>query len=491
MSGDRATSDFARGGDLARGEGADRADDARPQGSADSYTLDGEASPAARRFAGAVSRGGGRLAGLTPPDAGPSDVGARGGTAPPTGGATGAAVRGRVRRLTAVGRDLARLTDRRAILGRIAAGARELLDADAACLILNDRAGAGDGTGDDAPRRVCVAARGASPRHLPPETGPVDERQYRRACDEVGGPALAVPVCDAGVIVGFVAVRKSGGAGAVEPAGDDVWLLDALADQAALALRAAADADREAAEARDAAAKVLGDGEARQRAMSRVAHDLRTPVLTFKLGCDLLDDLAPPAGAAAPAEDAAKRDDVLREMRLSADHLEMVAENLLQIGRLSTGLTDVEGGPVDLAETLEAAAAVVRLSAADRGQTLTVDAPAGLVAFADGRRVRQIVVNLLSNAAKFSPRGAPIDLTAAEDGEAVTVRVRDRGPGVPPDQADAVFQPYYRLDGAKAVAGSGLGLAIARDLARRMDGDLTVAPADGGGAEFTLTLPRG
>jgi len=107
--------------------------------------------------------------------------------------------------------------------------------------------------------------------------------------------------------------------------------------------------------------------------------------------------------------------------------------------------------------------------------------------------VRQIVVNLVSNACKFTPRGGAIDVGCVRSDRAVELRVRDTGPGIPAHKLDAIFEPFVQLDNGltRSQTGTGLGLAISRELARAMGGDLTVASSVGQGSTFTLVLPRG
>jgi signal transduction histidine kinase len=113
------------------------------------------------------------------------------------------------------------------------------------------------------------------------------------------------------------------------------------------------------------------------------------------------------------------------------------------------------------------------------------------VARVDRSRAEQVLLNLLSNAVKFTPEGGRITVSCARHGERIAVRVRDTGPGLPPDKLEAVFEPFVQLGRAlnSPHEGVGLGLAISRDLARAMGGDLTAASALGAGATFTLLLP--
>jgi signal transduction histidine kinase len=115
----------------------------------------------------------------------------------------------------------------------------------------------------------------------------------------------------------------------------------------------------------------------------------------------------------------------------------------------------------------------------------------GLHVHADAEKVRQVLVNLLANAVKFTPPGGRVWLGAEALGRTVAIRVRDTGVGIPPDRLAAVFDPFVQAHRSlsKPVEGRGLGLSISRDLARGMGGELTVDSVPGVGSTFTLTLP--
>jgi hypothetical protein len=111
------------------------------------------------------------------------------------------------------------------------------------------------------------------------------------------------------------------------------------------------------------------------------------------------------------------------------------------------------------------------------------------VATGDRRRVEQIVTNLAANALKFTPAGGHVEIEATFDGVVAIVTVRDDGAGIPLDDRDRIFERFHRMADHERVTGTGLGLPIARDLARRMDGDLGVASVPDGGSAFVLVLP--
>jgi signal transduction histidine kinase len=144
-------------------------------------------------------------------------------------------------------------------------------------------------------------------------------------------------------------------------------------------------------------------------------------------------------------------------------------------------------------EVLETCEALIAPQMQGKALELQVgDCDHGLKARADREKVQQIVLNLLSNAAKFTGPGGRVALECAMDSEhQVLVRVSDTGRGIAPDQLDRIFQPFVQLDAklTRAESGTGLGLAISKDLARGMGGDLLVESAPGRGSTFILALP--
>jgi signal transduction histidine kinase len=116
-----------------------------------------------------------------------------------------------------------------------------------------------------------------------------------------------------------------------------------------------------------------------------------------------------------------------------------------------------------------------------------------VLALADKLKAEQTLLNLVSNAVKFTPKGGEVTLACGRLGAAVTIEVRDTGPGIPAEMLDAIFDPFVQLGRTLTSTheGAGLGLAISRDLARAMGGDVTVESTPGVGSTFTLRLPAG
>jgi signal transduction histidine kinase len=158
---------------------------------------------------------------------------------------------------------------------------------------------------------------------------------------------------------------------------------------------------------------------------------------------------------------------------------------------VESGAVRYEVDEVSIAEVVAAAEALVLPQL--RGRGLALDArgvdPA-CVARADREKVQQVLLNLLSNAAKFTPRGGRVAVSSATADGRVLVRVRDTGIGIPAEKLESVFEPFVQVGRSlnNPTEGTGLGLAISRDLARGMGGDLHVESAVGEGSTFILSL---
>jgi signal transduction histidine kinase len=144
---------------------------------------------------------------------------------------------------------------------------------------------------------------------------------------------------------------------------------------------------------------------------------------------------------------------------------------------------------VELGEITRAVAAEFALAAAERRVDLEVlPGPEATWARADPAACARVVRILIDNALRYAPEGEPIEIATARAGGRVTVEVADRGPGVPDDERERIFERFHRGRSAGAQSGFGLGLAIGRELAERMNGTLVLAGSDVG-ARFRLTLP--
>jgi CheY-like chemotaxis protein/two-component sensor histidine kinase len=179
-------------------------------------------------------------------------------------------------------------------------------------------------------------------------------------------------------------------------------------------------------------------------------------------------------------------------MNRQLEHMVRLIDDLLDVSRISRGLLELKREPVDLAAVVTATVDSVRPWFDKREQVVTLDAKPGLFAHADATRVAQVVSNLLHNAAKFTPKGGSVRITAQAEDQRASIRVSDSGAGVRPDQLERVFDMFARVarPAVSAEPGLGIGLALARRLADMHGGSLELASeGEGHGATFTLRLP--
>jgi signal transduction histidine kinase len=224
-----------------------------------------------------------------------------------------------------------------------------------------------------------------------------------------------------------------------------------------------------------------------RRFVADASHEIRTPAAIIRASAELLEREGHVADDGRPLVD-----DVIAE----ADRLGRLVEDLLALASAERGAVQLEREPIDLAAIARDTARRASPLAAERGISLVGPPDGGppLPAIGDPSRLVQLLLVLVDNALGHAPAGGRVTIGAGPDeaGRSVLVTVDDQGPGVPAADRERVFEPFARLPGSRARAdtGSGLGLAIARQLATLHDGTLTVAEAPGGGARFTLALPR-
>ena len=225
--------------------------------------------------------------------------------------------------------------------------------------------------------------------------------------------------------------------------------------------------------------------ELKSQFFANVSHELRTP-LTLILG--------PTARLLESANvSPAIRPDIEIVMRNARTLLKHV-NDLLDVSKLEAGKMTLDAAEVDLARLLRVVASHFDVLARERRIAYTVDAPERVLAVCDADKVQRILLNLVSNAFKFTPPGGAVRCAMRVDdapGERVVVEVADSGPGIPLDNRDAVFERFRQLEGGanRRFGGTGLGLAIARDFVRLHGGMISVAQAPEGGALFEVSMP--
>jgi PAS domain S-box-containing protein len=238
-------------------------------------------------------------------------------------------------------------------------------------------------------------------------------------------------------------------------------------------------------EAQEARAEAETANQAKSAFLASMSHELRTPLNAISGYADLME-----AGIRGPTTDAQLQD--LARIRRSTRHLLGLINDVLSFARIDAGSLSYDIAEVPLAPLLADAEAMVAPQSAERGLALTVrPCNPGARVRADADKVRQILLNLLGNAIKFTPRGGAVEAFAEVEDGAARIHVRDTGVGIPAEKLSAVFEPFVQLERRYSSPGEGvgLGLAISRELARAMGGELSVESAVGEGSTFTLVLP--
>jgi signal transduction histidine kinase len=226
---------------------------------------------------------------------------------------------------------------------------------------------------------------------------------------------------------------------------------------------------------------------AKAQFLAIMSHELRTPLNAIAGYVQLLE-----MGIRGPVNDQQRTD--LERIAKSQQYLTRLVRDVLDFARMEVGQLTVAVADVPLAEALDAADTFIAPQAHASGLAYEYRRPGRLVTVrADRERLEQVVLNLLSNAMKFTPAGGRVTLDCAVGGGAVIVRVRDTGRGIPAELQSTIFEPFTQVDGSytRAVGGAGLGLAISRELSRAMGAELTVESVPGRGSTFALRLERG
>jgi signal transduction histidine kinase len=258
-----------------------------------------------------------------------------------------------------------------------------------------------------------------------------------------------------------------------EIAAREIALPAALALDNALLFDAERVARREAEEANHSKAQFL-------RAMS---HEFRTPLNAIGGYTQLL--LLGLRGELTPAQ----RSDITRIER-NTHHVASLINDVISFTRLEAGRVEFDPMNFAVKGLVEELEAFIAPNVGKRLLTVR-PIPANVLMFADRPKTTQVLVNLLTNAIKHTQPNAAVEIWCETVAGMVKISVHDEGPGIAPEQQATIFEPFVQLgrDLKRPVEGLGLGLAIARDLARGMNGDLTVRSTPGHGSTFTLSLP--
>ena len=180
----------------------------------------------------------------------------------------------------------------------------------------------------------------------------------------------------------------------------------------------------------------------------------------------------------------------LEDIHVSGLHLLTLIDDILDLAKVESGRMELELGDVDVGECLETGFMMVRGRAKRRGVRLEMDVEPGLDQVpADGRKLKQVVFNLLANAVRFTPEGGLVEVSARQAAGELRIAVRDTGPGVALEDQERIFETFEQVGNGGGREGSGLGLALSRALAELHGGRLWVESRPGQGSTFVLALP--
>jgi len=288
---------------------------------------------------------------------------------------------------------------------------------------------------------------------------------------------LAVPLISEDHIVGGLVVnrRRPG-----EFAPEVIELLRTFATQSALAIQNA----RLFREIEEKSRQLEVASQHKSEFLANMSHELRTPLNAIIGYSELLEEEAGDVDGGRLVPD-------LQKIAVAAKHQLSLINDILDLSKVEAGRMELEVTAFDLAPAIDNALTLVRERASRRGIVLghAIDESLGTIR-ADERKVKQVLLNLLSNALKFTPEGGRIDVRAAVDGELVEVSISDTGVGIAPEDQQAVFEEFRQVGASdKKVEGTGLGLALARKFIELHGGQIGVKSKIGTGSTFTFTIP--
>jgi signal transduction histidine kinase/CHASE3 domain sensor protein len=219
--------------------------------------------------------------------------------------------------------------------------------------------------------------------------------------------------------------------------------------------------------------------------LASMSHELRTPLSAILGFTDLL--------ATSPKENLSPRArESLERIKRNGEHLLSLINDVLDLAKAEAGRVDVRLAPVNIGQLARACVAEVDSLRSGKDLRLVADVPDGIVeSMTDSQRVRQILLNLLANAIKFTDQGDVVLTMRATSGE-IRISVRDTGVGIPAHALNELFQDFHQLDvgDGRRYAGTGVGLALSRRLARALGGEIEVRSRENEGSTFTFVLPR-
>ncbi len=231
--------------------------------------------------------------------------------------------------------------------------------------------------------------------------------------------------------------------------------------------------------------EAMGASRAKSDFLARMSHELRTPLAAIIGYGELLAD-----GITGPVNEEQKKQ--LMRIRWSANHLLSIIDEILTLARMEAGKERVDAHDVEVPQLLESVASMAEPLAAAKGLRFNLDLqPDEITVMTDPVKLRQVLLNLISNAVKYTDSGAITLSSHAADGQ-VHFHVDDTGIGVSPEHIEKIFEPFWQVEQTttRRAGGTGLGLAVTREFVDLLGGSISVESEVGRGSSFRVTLPR-